>query len=88
MSYTYKHLILSTWKLLQPDYEEEDSDNDSIPDITEVHYYPGDSSDDDDDEHLEKHKFFSKATSLEIQSISDDDQLIPIPIKKLVIKDT
>jgi len=52
MSYTYKHLILSTWKLLQPDFEE--SDTDSIPDITEVHYYPGDTSDEDDEEFIPK----------------------------------
>ena len=47
MSYTFKNLILSTWKLLEPDYEEDDTDDNSVPDITEVHYYPGDGYDDD-----------------------------------------
>jgi hypothetical protein len=48
MSYTYKKLILSTWKLLQPPKEIQLGGE--LPDPTEVYYFPGDTSSDEEDE--------------------------------------
>jgi len=47
MSYTYKKLILSTWKLLQPPKEIQSGCE--LPDPTEVYYFPGDTSDEEDE---------------------------------------
>jgi hypothetical protein len=47
MSYTYKKLILSTWKLLQPVNEIQLGGE--LPDPTEVYYFPEDTSDEEEE---------------------------------------
>jgi hypothetical protein len=62
MSYTFKNLILSTWELLQPDYDEDMDETESLPDITEIHYDPNDilGKDDSDEEFTYKISFNKK----------------------------